>query len=78
MPFGTQYLIIVFRTVFRYLAAMARTARIAAPGMAHHVTQRGNRFEAQWRGGAFEAYLDGATFEAVPGLRRQRNQGFSR
>ena len=37
---------------------MARTARIVAPGMAHHITQRGNRkIETFLREEDYEVYL---------------------
>jgi len=40
---GTQYLIIAFGVHLGYAGRMARMARIVAPGLPHHITQRGNR-----------------------------------
>ncbi len=40
---GTPYLIIDECPVLKYLNSMARLARVAASGIPHHITQRGNR-----------------------------------
>jgi len=40
---GTPYLIVDINQIFLFIIAMARIARAVAPGIPHHVTQRGNR-----------------------------------
>lgn len=40
---GTAYLIVAPIPLSEYRHAMARIARVIAPGIPHHVAQRGNR-----------------------------------
>ena len=55
---GTQYLIIAFLSGVDYDGRMGRIARVVAPGMPHHVTQRGNRrMQTFLRDADYNAYL---------------------
>ena len=40
---GTPYTIVDSRSRVCYPSVMARLARVIAPGLPHHITQRGNR-----------------------------------
>jgi putative transposase len=40
---GTVYILLAAPAAFAYALRMARMARVVAPGLPHHVTQRGNR-----------------------------------
>jgi hypothetical protein len=70
----TLYSIVVNEILSCYSRAMARIARIVAPGIPHHVTQRGNRRQPTFFGDDdYRQYLVIMLNNVLPALPNHRN-----